>query len=389
MRHIPLFLMLLTTTAFMPFAVTAQTTDHAHMAHAATTPDSAWMSIEENARNLTDAMKGEDMSAVPGFAAAMSTGIDVLLSSNIHAEVKPHEEEHLIKSLDELKSAIDGLVAVASSNDKAQIAEAVMQVSGAVTLTRIDVPPGLLEKISGATVRAEIVNTPVLTKGQVETVTLRLKSAVTGKPLKPEDLSVVHTETIHALVIDPQLVDYTHAHPDAIDVPGEYTFTFTPQTDCTYRVWADVTPVSGKQEYAMVDIPGKDGCGSVAIDKAEALTASTADGFKATLKLPENGVAADKESTLAFEITDAEGKAVEGLEPLMGAYAHVIGFSDDFRTIAHLHNLGGEPAQDSDRGTSPVSFHFKPDHGGFVKFYLQVKINGAEKFFPFGVTVKN
>lgn len=388
MRHVPLFLMLLTTTAFVPFAVTAQTMDNAHMAQAAMSPDRAWMSIEENARNLSDAMKGEDMSAVPGFAAAMSNGINVLLSSNIHEEVKPNEEEHLIKSLDELKSAIDGLVAVASSNDKAQIVEAVAQVSGAVTLTRIDVPPGLLEKISGAMVRAEIVNTSVLQKGKAETVTLRLKSAVTGKPLKPEDLSVVHTEIIHALVIDPQLVDYNHAHPDAIDVPGEYTFTFTPQTDCTYRVWADVTPKDGKQEYAMVDIPGKDGCGSVAIDKAEVLTATTADGFKATLKLPEGGVAADKESMLAFEITDAEGKTVEGLEPLMGAYAHVIGFSDDFRTIAHLHNLGDEPQLDDDRGMSPVSFHFKPDHGGFVKVYLQVKINRAEKFFPFGVTVK-
>ena len=258
-------------------------------------------------------------------------------------------------------------------------------ISGVVTLTRIDLPPGLLERISGAQVRAEIVNTPVLQKGQEATVTLRLKSAVSGKPLTSKDLKKVHAEIVHALVVDPQLGDYTHAHPVEIDVPGEYTFKMTPETDCTYRLWADVTPEKGKQEYAMVDIPGVEGCGTREIDKTEALGASVG-GFTVNLKLP-GALAVDKDSTISFEITDKDGAEVKSLEPIMEAYAHVVGFYDDYRTIGHIHPMGDEPKSDEDRGVSPLSFHFKPERAGYVRLFIQVKIDGQEYFFPFGVTI--
>ena len=392
MHKIPLFFMMLASASFLPALSLAQEASHSgmhdHGQNMVTAPDSAWMSIEENLRNLTDVLKTDDLSAVPEFVSAMSSGIDVLLASNIHDEVKPHEVEHLMKSLDELKFAIDGLVAVADSHDKAVIEPALAQVAGAVTLTRIDVPPGLLEKISGADVRAEIVNTPVLQKGVPATITLRLKSAITGKPLKPEDLSVVHTQIVHALVIDPQMADYTHAHPEEIDVPGEYTFTITPQTDCTYRVWADVTPVKGKQEYAMVDITGKDGCGSLPVDKTDVTTAIS-EPYTVNLKLPEAGLSLGNEGMLEFEITNAAGEAVTALEPFMGAYAHVVGFYDDYRTIAHLHPTGEEPKTGDDRGTSPLSFQFKPEHAGFVKLFMQISVDGKIHVLPFGVTVQN
>lgn len=383
--------MILASAAVFPVLSFAQAPDRAGMHPEAEnmviTPESAWLSIEENLRNLTDALKADDLVRVPAFSAAMSTGIGVLLSSNIHDEVKPHEVEHLMKSLDELKAAIDGLVDVASSNDKISIEAALNQISGAVTLTRIDVPPGLLEKISGAGVRAEIVNTPVLKKGVPETVTLRLKSAITGKSLKSEDLTVIHTQIVHALVIDPQLADYTHAHPEEIDVPGEYTFTLTPQSDCTYRLWADVTPVKGKQEYAVVDIPGKDGCGTLPVDRTDSLSA-TVDGVTVTISGTEEGLQVGKAAMLDFEIKNATGETVTGLEPIMGAYAHVVGFYEDYRTIAHLHPTGAEPKADSDRGASPLTFHFEPEHPGFVKLFMQIEVDGKEYQFPFGLSVR-
>ncbi len=260
-------------------------------------------------------------------------------------------------------------------------------LSGAVTLTRIDVPPGLLERVSGAAVRAEIINTPVLQKDKPETVTLRLKSAISGKPLKPEDLAVVHTQNVHVLVVDPQLNDYTHAHPEPIDVPGEYTFTLTPKTECTYRLWADVTPVKGQQEFAMVDIPAKTGCGSQPIDKTDS-SSVTVDGFTVEMTVPEGGLKVGVEGMLEFSIKDAEGAQVATLEPLMGAYAHVVGFYDDYRTLAHMHPMGEEPKTDEERGASPLSFHIKPVRSGFMKLFMQVVIDGKEHMFPLAVTVQ-
>ena len=390
MRRIGVFLMLMATTALIPAGLQAQTHDHGSVnsvSAPAILPGSSWLSIEENLRNLTDALKQGDVSMVSTYVAAMSGATDDLLAANIHNEVKPQEEEHLLNSLESLKLAVDHLVEVSATGDKAALEAAINQVAGAVTLTRIDVPPGLLEKISGASVRAEIVNTPTLQKGKPETVTLRLKSAITGKPLKPEDLIEVHAGIVHAYIIDPLLGDYTHEHPLAIDVPGEYTFNLTPKTDCTYRLWADVTLAKGQQEYAMVDIPGKDGCGALAIDKTESVS-STVDGMTVDLKIPETGLALDKEATLAFEIKNEAGEPVGTLEPIMGAYAHVVGFYEDFRKITHLHPIEDKPQMPDDRVVSPLLFHFKPEKSGAVKLFMRVQIDGAIHTFPFTVSVK-
>jgi hypothetical protein len=396
MRKIPLFFIALAVSSLTAPVCYAQMPDQAPAAENAPapsvipvgTPGALWLSVEDNMRNLTDAMKGEDMSEVPAFVSAMVQAADALRASNIQEQVKPQEEEHLLKSLEELKLAIDHLVDVtAATQDKAEIEKAVAQLSGAVTLTRIDVPPGLLEKISGSAVRAEIINTPVLQKDKPETVTLRLKSAISGKSLKSEDLEVTHTKIVHVLLVDPQLMDYTHAHPEEIDVPGEYTFMITPKTDCTYRLWADVTPVKGQQEFVMADIPGKDGCGSLPIDKTDSASV-TVDGFTVDLTVPEGGLMVGVESTLELSIKNAAGEAVTTLEPLMGAYAHFVGFYDDYRTLAHMHPMGVEPKTDEDRGAAPLSFRFKPARGGFVKLFLQIRVDGKEVVFPLAVTVQ-
>lgn len=379
--------MLLAATALS--SVTGMAQDHAGHASAAAVavnPGQAWRGIEESMRNLSDAQKKDDTESVSGYVRDMAQATDALLAAQIHLDLKPEEKEHLYNSLQNLKRVVDELVEASKAGDQVALHEAVAQASGVITLTRIDVPPGLLERISGAQVRAEIVNTPVLQKGVETTVTLRLKSAVSGQPLTPKDLKIVHTEIVHALVVDPQLADYTHAHPAEIDVPGEYTFKMTPETDCTYRLWADVTPVKGKQEYAMVDIPGAEGCGTLAIDKTAALRASVG-GFTVDLKLPEAALAVGKDSTLSFDIVDKNGEAVSGLEPIMEAYAHVVGFYDDYRTIGHIHPMGRAPKANEDRGASPLSFHFKPERAGYVRLYIQVKIDGQEYFFPFGVRI--
>lgn len=378
--------MLLAATALFP--VTGMAQEHVHQGQAAVTasPGNSWRKIEESMRNLSDAQKKGAADSISGYIQSMSQATDALLAAQIHVDLKPEEKEHLYNSLQNLKRAVDDLVEASKAEDKAALDAAVTEVSGVITLTRIDVPPGLLERISGAQVRAEIVNTPVLQKGKEATVTLRLKSAISGKPLTPKDLKTVHTEIVHALVVDPQLGDYTHAHPGEIDVPGEYTFKMTPETDCTYRLWADVTPVTGKQEYAMVDIPGAEGCGTQAIDKTEALGASVG-GFTVNLKLPDGALAVGEDSMLSFEITDKEGTPVKALEPIMGAYAHVVGFYDDYRTIGHIHPAGDEPKNDEERGASPLSFHFKPERAGYVRLFIQVKVDGQEYFFPFGVTI--
>lgn len=389
MFKISFVIMLLASVFSGVVPVYAQTGHQAHV-HAPVlqaSPGLVWLSIEDNMRNLTDAVKKAEWPAILGYAKSMRDDLSLMQSAGIEGEVKPHEQEQLLNSFAQLAVVLDELIVVADSSDTVAIETAVNRVAGAVTLTRIDVPPGLLEKISGATVRAEIVNTPVLKKDVEETITLRLKNAVSGKPLKSTDLEVVHTQIVHALIIDPQLEDYKHVHPEEIDVPGEYSLVMTPKTDCTYRLWADVTLSEGKQEYALVDIPAKEGCGSLPIDKSEKWDVKT-ELFHAVLKAPEGGLKVGGDATLEVLLTDMEGNTLQSLEPIMGAYAHMVGFYDDYRTIAHLHPLGAEPVEDTDRGTGALAFHFQPQQAGFVKFFVQIVVDGQEHFFPFGVIIQ-
>jgi hypothetical protein len=68
----------------------------------------------------------------------------------------------------------------------------------------------------------------------------------------------------------------------------------------------------------------------------------------------------------------------------MGAYAHLVGFSADGKSIIHAHPMGEEPTSADDRGGPRLSFHVAPESAGATQFYLQIKRAGKEVMVPFG-----
>lgn len=210
------------------------------------------------------------------------------------------------------------------------------------------------------------------------TLTLTLAD---GKPATPEALQVVHTERLHLLVIDPTLSDYHHLHPKPGTKPGEYVLNFVPRRDGAYRLWADVTPVGGEHAYARADI-GRYSTDAT-IDRSETREAQV-DGltFRLTLATPLSA----GQATMATVEVSKEGKPFAALEPVMGAYAHGVGFSDDGQQLLHVHPLGEEPTGDQ-RGGPTLQFHLLPAEPGFLKFFVQVRVDGRDVFAPFGLFV--
>ncbi len=86
-------------------------------------------------------------------------------------------------------------------------------------------------------------------------------------------------------------------------------------------------------------------------------------------------------------LTGADGKSLNDLEPVMGAYGHIVGFYEGLTDVAHMHPMGAEPKKDSDRGASPLKFMLHPDHPGYLKYFVQVRRNGKEVFLPFGLEI--
>lgn len=234
------------------------------------------------------------------------------------------------------------------------------------------------------TVKLSLMPQGTLEIGKTTKVTAKLTSLMGDKMLGDTDLKEAHTRKLHLLVVDPSLSDYHHIHP----VPaknGEWTFDFTPLKNGSYRVWADVIPVAtGKQEYVMTDIgtPAKD---KTAIQKTSSMT-STVDGYTFTLALdsePKAGAAVMGNITIT-----KDGKPFTHLEPVMGAFAHVVGFTEDYNSVLHIHPMGKEPTSDTERGGPKLEFHIEPKTAGFVKLFAQVKIGGKDIFAPLGVIVK-
>ena len=89
-----------------------------------------------------------------------------------------------------------------------------------------------------------------------------------------------------------------------------------------------------------------------------------------------------------IRVTGAGGQGFTGLEPVMGAFAHLVGFHEDQATVLHLHPIESRPPSPGERGGPELTFRFFVETPGYYRLFLQVQIGGRSRFVPFGVTVE-
>lgn len=222
--------------------------------------------------------------------------------------------------------------------------------------------------------------------GQTQSVRLTLTDLASGEPIGAEELAVTHTKKLHLLIIDESLSDYQHIHP----VPdparaGSWRFDFTPQLARTYRVWADVTRANGNQEYVAAELAA--GTEAAPAPTTASMLNARADGLTFQLSFPKPlkvGEAVEGN----IEIADAAtGKPFAGLQPVMGAFGHIVAFAGDWDSIEHVHPLGAEPTTESARSGPTIRFHIQPEKAGVLKLFAQIQANGRETIVPFTTSV--
>lgn len=234
------------------------------------------------------------------------------------------------------------------------------------------------------TIVAAVANPSPLAIGTTSAMVLSLKTK-DGKPVTLAELEVVHTEAIHLLIVDPSLGDYHHIHPKPAAAPGTYSFDFAPRRSGVYNVYADLHPkATGIQEYtlATVTVPGA----AQPVKRTDNRTA-TVDGYRFDVSLDDPALVQGKATMARVKIAGPDGKPFAGLEPVMGAFAHMVGFSEDRMNVAHIHPLGKEPEKASERGGPEMQFHVSLARAGYHVLYVQVLIDGKDRFAPFGVDV--
>jgi hypothetical protein len=241
------------------------------------------------------------------------------------------------------------------------------------------------QKPGEATLKMSVESLPLVV-GKAATVKVRV-SKPDGSPVLLSDLVEMHTKKIHLLINDRSLSDYHHEHPTPTQTPGEYEFHFTPSRPGPYRVWADVVPAATSvQEYVIADIPA--GSTAEPLVKSESTFSATVNGRTYALNLNAGKpVHAGETAIGVVTIANSDGKPCTALEPVMGAFAHVVGFSEDGTTVLHIHPYGKEPKGEEERAGPAFAFKFYAPTAGFLRLYVQVQIGGKQQFAPFAMTV--
>lgn len=231
---------------------------------------------------------------------------------------------------------------------------------------------------------ARVIETGPARRNETNVLTLRL-SRVDGLPVLTSDLLETHTRKIHLLIINSELGDYQHEHPEPTATPGEYRFQYVPRGPGPYRLWANTLPVvSVREEFARADLPSAPGPGRKAMFSTN-LTASV-DGLRYELQFDGGEVKAGRAVIGRIRIFTAAGVPVSRLEPVMGAFAHIAAFHEDFQTALHTHPLH-IPEGALDRGGPILEFRFLCPKSGFVRLITQTQLDGTARFAAFGVRV--
>ena len=230
-------------------------------------------------------------------------------------------------------------------------------------------------------------------------------SSPDGQPVTADDMALTHDHKLHVMIVDEGLEDYVHMHPE-IGADGLYQVRFTPKFPRTYRVWADYTlagseggDAHGHDQDDDHDHHGASSGDQVIVSEAlivgeeaapelssEDVLSASANGL--TYELSASGqVKAGESVKLVVTITGPNGSAFAGLEPLMGAYGHLVGFNLGATTMVHAHPGGDHPHGDASRGGPQLEFETVFEEAGPHKLFLQTKTGGSESGIAFILNV--
>ncbi len=213
------------------------------------------------------------------------------------------------------------------------------------------------------------------------TETIHLQLLKNNKPLGSQDLKTVHTEKIHLMVIDPTLTDYYHIHPVIDNKNKDIIFKFSPKKNSSYRIWVDITPIATNKQVLLNAEIGSSSAQKYSVNKKVKLK-SRINPYQFELKL-DGQPHAGKPVMATITVTN-NGKHSSELEPIMGEFAHLIGFNADYPSMLHIHPMKKNPEHNG----SQLMFHMEPQKAGFVKLFAQFRINGEDIYVPFGIVIR-
>ncbi|MFW6692758.1 hypothetical protein [Streptomyces sp. MAR4 CNX-425] len=222
-------------------------------------------------------------------------------------------------------------------------------------------PAGLQSSQDGYTLALE---TTALPEGTATELRFRLLGS-DGRPVA--DLTPLHDELVHLIVVRRDLTRFLHVHPVQAD-DGTWSVRVTLPEPGAYRVFADFAPAAlGRTLTLGADLAAGDGPGPVRELPAPA-AAVAVDGREVTLT---GEPAAGEGRRLEFAVA-RDGRPVTDLQPYLAAYGHLVALRLDDLAYVHVHP-DGAPG-DGTTGPGPVvAFHAQVPGPGTYRLFLDFK----------------
>lgn len=159
----------------------------------------------------------------------------------------------------------------------------------------------------------------------------RVADPATGAPVK--QFEIVHEKLFHLFIVSQDLEYFAHVHPE-FDGARFRLQTVLPKPGA-YRLLADFYPTGGTPQLVpkTITTPGADASLEAGIPKlAPDLSPKHGENLEVELKLDPPQPLAGKKTMLFVHL-----KPAEGLEPYIGAWAHLLAASNDLVDTIHDH----------------------------------------------------
>lgn len=174
----------------------------------------------------------------------------------------------------------------------------------------------------------EISQSPELLKpGEIAVLTLRAIDPKTNTNVK--HFETVHEKLVHLFVVSENLEYFAHIHP-TLQPDGSFRQEVCLPYGGMYRLLADFYPSGSVPQLAVgtIFVTGKSSPSYL----TPALAPSKATNLTAALRLDPEQPLAGLETKLFYSLNPAAG-----LQPYLGAWAHMLAASEDLIDLIHIH----------------------------------------------------
>jgi hypothetical protein len=201
--------------------------------------------------------------------------------------------------------------------------------------------------------------------GKPTELSLMVTKQKVGEPVKQFD--IIHDKLMHLIIVNREdLSHFAHIHPKLNNETGVFNITHTFSKAGKYKMWIDAKPKGGIQQILIAfpfNVEGQPVHTPTTIAHEQTRVKNVVadeQSYQVTLNCQPEHLIAGRDIKMTFEITDANGKPISNLEPLMAAGGHCVIIGADAREFLHVHPAEEIENISSWQGGPSVSFlaHF-------------------------------